>query len=113
MELSNHGLERIYDRTKLHPDDVLSIVSAEAAVDLGVADGQRYFLFYSQPNKSTKIALVSEDRRRLISIWEKDYNLPTGVKKVTWQRERDAQTLLQAFLFARIKAKNKQNGGAA
>lgn len=113
MKLTWHGTKRVYDRTKMHLNDVLSIISAGAAVDLGLVGGERYFLFYSPPNKSTKIAVVSADRMRLISIWESDYTLPSGIKRITWEMKREARILLQKFLFARIKAKNAQHKGAA
>lgn len=113
MELSYHGFERIYGRTKMLPEDVLSVISSEAAVDLGSVERRRYFLFYSPPDKDTKVAIVSEDRTRLITIWEKDYNFPVGVKRVTQKMEKEAHKFLQNFLFARIKAGSRQNNGAA
>ena len=113
MELSNHGRERIYGRTKMLPEDVLSIVSGEAAVDLGSVERRRYFLFYSPPDRDTKVAIVSEDRTRIISIWEKDYNFPVGIRRVTQWHEKRARILLQDFLFARFKEKNQQDNGTA
>lgn len=104
MELTGHGRIRIYHRTKMHPDDVLSIISGDGAVDLGSsADGRRYFLFHSPSDGDAKVAVVSEDSRHLITILGKDYMLPAGVKRITRKFESEARALLQGFLFTRFK----------
>ncbi len=112
MELTGHGRGRVYTRTKLHPDDVLSIISGGVAVDLGLVEGRHYFLFYSWFNRRSKIAVVSAEKR-LVTILERYHAVPDGVKSVTKEREKEAYDLLQNFLFARIKAKNSQGNGAA
>ena len=115
MELTGHARGRIiYDeRTRMHLDDVLSVVSGNATVYLGVADKGRYLLFHSPPDKGSKIAIVSEDTGRIITILDGSYGVPVGVKKVTRKMELKARDLLRDFLFARIKAKNSQSSGAA
>lgn len=104
MKLTTHGFERIYSRTRMHHDDVLSIVENQAAVDLGSAYGQRYFLFHSPPDRRTKIALVSGDLKVLISIWEDDYRCPDGIRKVTPELKMEALIAFRRFRFSRIKA---------
>ena len=113
MELTGHGRGRIYSRTKMHPDDVLDVISGNATVDLGGVDGGRYLLFYSPPDGDTKIAIVSEDVGRVVTILEGSYGVPEGVKRVTRKMKKEAHKLLQDFLFARLKAKNRQSSGAA
>jgi len=103
MELTRHGVWRIRGRTKMRVKDVLSIVAGGAAVRLESGSGNRYFLFYSPPDKQAKIAITSPNGMHLISIWASDFHLPAGVQAVTPRLERQARTLLEQFLFARAK----------
>lgn len=43
----------------------------------------------------------------------KHYILSIGMKRITWEQEKEARALIKEFLFARIKAKNAQHKGAA
>lgn len=104
MDFTSHGAGRIYDRTRMRPEDVLSIVSDGVAVDLGLAsDGYRYFLFFSPPNNRTKIAVVSGDRTCLVSIWEDTYSIPDELKKVTRERKHKAREMLRDYIFSKLK----------
>lgn len=96
----------------MHPDDVLSIISGGGAVELGSDDRGKFFLFYSWPNRRSKIAIVSADKY-LVTILERYHAVPIGVKNVTKDLEKEAYDLLQKFLFTRFKTKNQQNNGAA
>ncbi|MDO8593591.1 MAG: hypothetical protein Q7R59_01675 [bacterium] len=104
MDFTDHGIEHICDRTSMRPEDVLSVVSDGASVDLGLSsNGYRYFLFYSSPDNCTKIAIVSGDRTCLVSIWENNYRLPEDVKKATRGRDYRARKKLRAYVFSRLK----------
>jgi hypothetical protein len=106
MQLTRHGTERILDRTRMLPGDVLSIIGNKAAVDLGTVDGRSYFLFFSPFDQCTKIAIVSKDLTILISVWEKDFHCPDGIQKVTPELEMKARDALKQFLFAKFKAQS-------
>ncbi len=55
----------------------------KAYVELGTdSDGIEYVLFYSPPDNSVKIALINRDQCRLVSIWNRGYRTPGGVKQV-------------------------------
>lgn len=109
MDFTSHGAERIYDRTKMRPEDVLSIVSDGVGVDLGMSsnDGYRYFLFYSPPDGCTKIAVVSGDRACLVSVWEATYHIPSELKRVTKKMKHQARKILQDYVFSKLKKSPK------
>jgi hypothetical protein len=98
MWLTTHGKERILGRTKMLTKDVLSILSAGAAVSLGSIDKREYLLFWSPPDQSAKIAVVSARRKKLITILKRNHGLPIGLAKVTEERERKAREALTSFL---------------
>ncbi len=104
MEPTVHGAERVIGRTKMLMKDVLSIISNRAAVQLESNDGKCYFLFYSPPDMQMRVAVVSSDGQRLISILRGDFLLPAGVQAITPKLGREARALLRNFLFARAKA---------
>ena len=104
MKLTIHGSERIFDRTKMVVRDVLSIISSNAVVELGSHGGCKYLLFYSPPDNRTKIAVVTDGRTHLVSIWESDYFLPTGLKSVNKENKRKAMHLCREFMFKRFAA---------
>lgn len=106
MELTAHAIRRIYDRTKLFTKDALSIVTDGAVVNLGSHKGCGFLLFYSPPDNVCKIAVVSEDRRYLVSIWEKSFKLPAVLPKITPKLEREAKRLFQEFIFEKIRPKD-------
>jgi hypothetical protein len=102
MDASVHGLERIYGRTKMLTEDVLSIIEAGAVVDLGKDERARYLLFYSRPDRKTKVAVVSLDGSVLISILHNDFFLPEGVARVTKRRDHEAQEKFARFIFTQV-----------
>jgi len=77
-----HAAERIQGRTKLQLKDVLSGLNSGKAVEIACPGATQFMLFYSPPDKCTKLALVDKRTRNLISIWESDYKLPRG-RRVT------------------------------
>lgn len=106
MDATTHGVIRIFGRTKMRVDDVLSVIEGKAAVELGRSDGLIYFLFYSPPDGRTKIALVPENLTCVISVWENNYHLPLGVTEVDKELNRKARKLLRNFLVSRIGIEN-------
>ena len=103
MELTIHAFERIMGRTSMLPEDVQAIVASGAVVRLG-SDGEYEFnLFYSPHDRTTKIAMVVDCGRILVSIWESTYFLPEGVREVTPADKREARRVFTKFLFARLK----------
>ncbi|HEX5774718.1 MAG TPA: hypothetical protein VFY28_02015 [Candidatus Paceibacterota bacterium] len=100
MELTIHGSERILSRTKMLAKDVLSILAAEAVVELGSdRAGLGYLLFFSPPDQCPKIAVVSHDRMRLVSVWHSSFKLPSGVENVTPDLARRARDAMKRYLF--------------
>jgi hypothetical protein len=103
MELTGHGSERIQSRTKMLTKDVLSIITGGAVVNLGSDNGYEYLLFYSPPDDSTKIAVVADNREHLISIWNGDFVLPTGLLRVNYKRKEAAKKALATFILKESK----------
>lgn len=108
MKITPHATERILDRTKMRIEDVLSIVSNGAGVELGKTEGYRYLLFYSPPDNVSKIAVVSDCGSHLISIWDRNFALPDGIGKVTREHERRARIVMKNFIFERLAPHNKK-----
>lgn len=78
------------------------IVSHAAVVELGLGRACRLSLFYSPPDKATKIAVISPDQSSLLSIWNNNFVLPRGVAPVTPEAEVAARDILQRFLRSRF-----------
>lgn len=108
MELTIHGLERIYGRTKMLPEDVLSIVSSGAAVPLGSDEEYAFHLFYSPPDRQVKIAVISKSGSHLVSVWKASYLLPAGVSRVTPRHEKAARSAMSDFLFKKLRETARQ-----
>lgn len=119
MELTLHGSERILGRTRMLTKDVLALISHSAVVALGARGPYEYLLFYSPSEQTTKIAVVAEERSCLISIWEKHFRLPEGVRRPQGKDEREARRALRTYLFStmtsskRIKVKAHNEGFVA
>lgn len=107
MKVRAHAVQRILERSKLPPRHVNDIVSHAAFVDLGLGRACRLALFYSPPDKGTKIAVISPDGASLLSLWNNNFVLPRGVTRVTPELEEEARAILHKFLQARFS----QNGG--
>lgn len=103
MELTVHANERILGRTKMLTQDVLSLIIGGAVVKLGSSHRYEYLLFYSPPDRRTKVAIVTRERTALISVWETDYPLPKNIGRVTHRLEKLAERRVREFLFWRIK----------
>ncbi len=108
MDLTIHSVERIQDRTNMRVRDVLALVSQNAFVRLGSDNGYEYLLFYSRPDGDVKVAVVNKDRKRLISVWEKHFNLPRGVARVTPGRIRRARELWGFYAVTQRTASRKK-----
>ncbi len=105
MKLSVHGYKRIRGRTKLLAKDVLSILSGGAAIELGSAKDCEFLLFYSPPDKHTKIAVVAKNRSILVSVWESTFLLPEGILKPNFRRREAAQKAFARFVIDNSIAK--------
>ncbi len=114
MELTQHARKRIQGRTSMLAEDVLYIISKNAAILLGQANGYEYLLFYSAFDRVSKIAVVSQSRSHLISVWNQRYFLPKGVGKPTKARKKAAyvayrQIMFDAFLDTATLSKEDSN----
>jgi hypothetical protein len=89
VEITAHARQRISERTLLQSKDVLLIIQNNLVEDLGVHNNVRYYCFYSSLEDKAKIALVSSDGMRLVSVWNIEFPLPAGIRRVTetvvWQ----------------------------
>lgn len=103
MELTIHGKLRIQGRTHLVAKDVISIIEAGAFVNLGSDAKGNFLLFFSPFDHQCKIAIVAKKENALVSIWEKNYVLPVGIKRVTFAREKVAEGKVRAYLFDRLR----------
>ncbi len=113
MILTKHGGERIHRRTRMVVKDVLSLIRSGACVELGAAGGLEYLLFYSPPDTNCKVAVVSEGRSHLISVWETYFDFPEGVKRITAKLENDAHLAVRAFLMKRLSLNAKKETPSA
>lgn len=102
MKLRKHAIQRIIERSELPPKHVSDIVSHRAVVGLGFGRDCRFSLFYSPPDKGTKIALVSRDWQCLFSVWNSDFLLPHGITRITRELEEEACEVLKKFLHSRF-----------
>lgn len=98
MELSSHGTERILERTGMHIIEVLYILRLGAVVSLGSEGKSEFLLFYSPADNVSKIAVVSRDHSKLISIWNTDFLLPKTLSRITRQRETLAREKVAPLL---------------
>lgn len=102
MKLRQHAIQRIYERTKMLPRHVDEVLSCAAVVELGSGRACRLLLFYSPPDNGAKIAVVSNDRSSLFSVWHSHFVLPRDVAPVTPELEEEAREILQKFLNAKF-----------
>ena len=110
MEASDHGGWRIFDRTKMCKKDVLSVIENNGAFELGTANKRRFFLLYSPFDKDCKIAIVSEDLRVLVTVWNKNYHIPVTITQVNKRSEDRARIALRRYIFDKIKSETCKNG---
>ncbi|MEJ0054153.1 MAG: hypothetical protein WDN10_05555 [bacterium] len=101
MKLTRHARECIEGRTAMLPQDVLTLIESDAAVKLGSQGEYEYLLFYSPFDRQAKIAIVTKEQTHLISIWEKDYHLPDGIRPPTHGQVRKAKAAYLTFIFKR------------
>jgi hypothetical protein len=80
MHITKHGSDHIRDRTRLEPWEVARLIKKEVFVSLGVLANSEYLLFYSPADHKCKIAVVTEDRSSLMSVWEIGFELPLGIR---------------------------------
>jgi len=95
MSLKMHAAERIIGRTKMSIAEVLSVISRGATVELGRSKNVIFLLFYSLLDNESKVALVDADDGSLISIWERNFRFPTGVRRPTRKQEELVKTFEQ------------------
>ena len=107
MEISKHGHLRAMDRTRMLPEDVLSVVKSGMVVPLGFVNGCEFLLFYSPFDRDGKIAVVSEERTLLISVWEPFFTLPAGIIRPTRDMVNESKRLFNAFLFGKLGGNTK------
>lgn len=102
MRISTRGRKHIRDRVTMPPEDVASIISGGAVVSLGKNGASEFLLFHSPPDASAKIAVVSPDRKVLISVWDdnsEDFVPPPSLQPVTPALKEEAKRLLREFLI--------------
>ncbi len=103
MELTIHGADRVFDRTRMMLDDVLEMLRQNGAVSLGSTRENEFLLFYSPTDRTYKIAVTSIGKKHLISVWEKDFRLPYGITRVDPRAMHAARVALSAFMFKRFR----------
>jgi hypothetical protein len=102
MDVTIHALERIIERTRMTPKDVLAIIQAGASVSLGMVDKHEFFLFWSPFDNKHKIAILGNDNKKLITVWETHFRLPKQTKKITSGRKRLSRNKFQEFMKQRV-----------
>lgn len=103
MQTSIHGIEHVQRRTNMTLKDMHAILGRGIFISLGTnpARESEFLLFYSPPDRECKIAVVSLDRKTLISIWDWNYKLPQGIDRVTRARRRRAKDLVRQDILKR------------
>ena len=109
MQISPHGHIRIRERTRLAPDEVLSILERELTIELGSSGPFDYLLFHSPPDGKAKIAVIrhGENGPVLESIWEASFGLPAAVRVPTREERLE---LKAAYLRDFFKKNNAEHG---
>jgi hypothetical protein len=102
MDVTIHALERIIERTRMTPKDVLAVIQAGASVSLGVVDKREFFLFWSPFDQDHKIAILGNDNKKLITVWETHFRLPKQTKKITSGRKRQSRDKFYEFMKKRV-----------
>lgn len=98
LQLTKHAVIRTYERTALHPSDILALLGFDGGVCLGSYDNFRYWCFYSLFDRDCKIAVVTADGEKLISIWQGDFMLPRGVRNPTDTDRTEAKVRFHSWL---------------
>jgi hypothetical protein len=98
MYITKHAKKRSLERTRLHPEDVRSIVQDGACVKLGEDDEYRYWLLFSPFDNDYKIAVSRSDSASLVTLWESDFALPERVRYPTLEDRSEARRLLQRWV---------------
>lgn len=102
MYKTHHGVERVFDRTKMVVEDVIKLIDADAVVPLGTAGKYEYLLFYSPFDDECKIAVTSKGREHLVSVWEANYALPRKVTKPNYMLKKIARERQRKYVINRI-----------
>ena len=105
MIVTQHGYERIQGRTKMLTKDVFTIISKGAVVELGFAEECEFLLFYSPSDAAAKIAIVSEGRGHIISIWDVDFKLPAGVTRPGRGHHSRARLALAKMITEKVEGR--------
>ncbi len=101
MDVTIHALERIIERTRMTPKDVLEVIRAGAGMSLGVVDKREFFLFWSPFDKDHKIAVLDKDNKTLITVLETHFRLPTKMKKISLGMKLQARNEFRKFMKQR------------
>jgi len=107
MYVTKHGFERIMSRTSMVVHDILELIESDSVISLGKCHHYEYLLFYSPIDEDFKIAIVTQDRQSLISIWETFYHLPAEIQKIDQKRRKRAYHKQRDYFFSRLERNKK------
>ena len=103
MVITKHGYQRITQRTKMPPEEVLSMVNEGSAVLLGNKKGRNFFLIFSSPDDDLKIVVTSAIDGALITVLEKDHITGQGIMRPTKRLNSQARQLFQEYFFRKVR----------
>lgn len=108
VKFTKHGEALAFERTKLHPKNVLSILESTAVVELGKTNKALFVLFRSPGRRDNyKIAILSPNKSVCLSIRDEHYQVPDGVQKPTKELKQEAWKRMNAFLWERVKGNHE------
>lgn len=108
MWISNHATERIFTRTTMLPDDVANLIRTGNVVSLGFANNSEYLLFFSPKEQAAKVAIVTLDRKKIITVLNQNFRLPSSIQKITKKEIKEVKRLLASYIYRKLKENYKE-----
>ncbi len=96
MWLSEHAVDRVYDRTTLTEDEVSFVLTIGAFLWLGGKQAKEFLVFYSPLDKKCFVAVVDYDF--VITVLEEGYIEALRIW-INGKHRKKAKKLLEDFLF--------------
>ncbi len=96
---TNHGVDRIEQRTKLAPEQVIEVIRRFAAIDIGDEPGtaRKHWLFYSPADNKCFVAIRDEITREIITVLPLNYH-----DKLAWPIKAGEQKKARKLVARRI-----------
>ena len=98
LKINNHGLLRSYERTGMHPNDILALIKAKKTISLGKNAEYEYLLFHSFFDQEGRIAVIDVQSQILCTVWFPWYSLDKGIRRPNDVTLREVRKLAYEFI---------------